>query len=379
MLLHRGLQDFKPARFDELFLLGGELLLSDKRGELLQVIDHPDILLERDGMIFLLRLHPDLQVEQLLADAGKVFGIDPLTVLAGEAVEGHLCHRVLRYALLCHPGDDLLSDIARMHPQAFDRPEIDHRGLREVKVLYLTSARIDKQSAFLIRDLAVREVLGRSRVPRVVRDLRLPVVVAERDVIEPVGEDRAVQLVLRNGREPLVLDRRREPVGHQHVVVTRSQFDLVVRYPVILDPQHVGDQMKHRVANLHLLVPEFVRRRDPGGVVVEDRVGRGRVPGLDHAVVPGDHHERDPGRVEPFERFEHRCVCLRLRLYRIEEVAGMDEDIRFFFDDRIHCRKEIVVHLLLAQVHPALRVKPVERGEAQVGVGDVDEGHFLNV
>jgi len=125
-------------------------------------------------------------------------------------------------------------------------------------------------------------------------------------------------------------------VGHQHVVVTRSQFDLVVRYPVILDPQHVGDQMKHRVANLHLLVPEFVRRRDPGGVVVEDRVGRGRVPGLDHAVVPGDHHNQDASLMEPFERFEHCCIRLRLRLHRVEEIACMDKDVGFLFYNLIY-------------------------------------------
>ena len=55
----------------------------------------------------------------------------------------------------------------------------------------------------------------------------------------------------------------------------------------------------------------------------------------------------------------------------------MDEDIRFFFDDRIHCRKEIVVHLLLAQVHAALRIEPVEGCEPEVGVGDVDEIHRI--
>jgi len=54
----------------------------------------------------------------------------------------------------------------------------------------------------------------------------------------------------------------------------------------------------------------------------------------------------------------------------------MYEHIRLCCDDSIHCQQEIVIDLLLAQVHPALRVEPVERGEAEVGVGDVDEGHL---
>jgi len=204
--------------------------------------------------------------------------------------------------------------------------------------------------------------------------------VPERDVIEPVREDRAVQLVLRNGREPLVLNRGRKPVGHQHVVVILCQFDLVVSRPVILDPKHVRDQVKDRIADLHLLVPEPVRRRDVGVVEFEHRVGRGRVPGLDHAVVPGNHHERDAGRVEPFECFEHGRVGFCLRLYGIEEVARVDEDIRLLFDDRIYCRKEIVIHLFLAQVHSGLRIKPGKSCKTEMGVGDVDEFHriFLN-
>lgn len=80
-------------------------------------------------------------------------------------------------------------------------------------------ARVNDEATFLIRDLAVGEVLRGARVPRIVRDRRLPVVVAERDVIEPVGEDRAVQLVLGHGREPLVRDHGREPVGHKDVLI----------------------------------------------------------------------------------------------------------------------------------------------------------------
>ena len=53
--------------------------------------------------------------------------------------------------------------------------------------------RIDHEAAFLIPDLAVREVLGGARVPCVRGDLRLVMVMAERDVIETVGQDRAVE------------------------------------------------------------------------------------------------------------------------------------------------------------------------------------------
>ena len=104
-------------------------------------------------------------------------------------------------------------------PCAFDRAEIRHRRLRQLQVPDLVLARVHDEAAFLIRDLAVREVLGRARVPRIVRDLALAVVVAERDVIERSREDRAVQLVLRNGGEPFVLDLRCEAVGHEDVVV----------------------------------------------------------------------------------------------------------------------------------------------------------------
>jgi len=184
--------------------------------------------------------------------------------------------------------------------------------------------------------------------------------------------------VLGNGRKPLVPDRGREPVGHQHVVVIPCQLDLVVSRPVILDPQHVGDQVEYCIPDLHILIPERVRRNNLRVVVVEDRVGRGRVPGLDHAMVPGNHNERDAGRVELFERFEHCRVGFCLRLHRIEEISGVDEDVGFLVDDRIHCRKEIIVHLLFAQVHPGFRIEPVERSEPEMGVSDVDEFHLRN-
>ena len=80
--------------------------------------------------------------------------------------------------------------------------------------------------------------------------------------------------------------------------------------------------------------------------------------------------------MEPVERFEHRGIGPGLGLDDIEEVACMDEDVRFLFYDLIYCFEEIVVDLLLAEVHPRLRIEAVERGEAKVGVGDVDEVHF---
>jgi len=90
-----------------------------------------------------------------------------------------------------------------------------------------------------------------------------------------------------------------------------------------------------------------------------------------------DAHERDASRVEAVECFEHGCVCPGPGLDDIEEVARVDEHVGFFFDNCIDCRQEVIVHLLLAEVHPALGIEPVERGEVKVGVGDVDEVHFL--
>ena len=94
---------------------------------------------------------------------------------------------------------------------------------------------IHQQPALGIRDLPVGQVLGRPRIPGIVRDLALAVIVTERDVIELVRQDRAVQFVLGHGCQPLVLDRRRKPVGHQHIVIPgRSQLDLVKGRAVIL-------------------------------------------------------------------------------------------------------------------------------------------------
>ena len=56
----------------------------------------------------------------------------------------------------------------------------------------------------------------------------------------------------------------------------------------------------------------------------------------------------------------------------------MDEDVRFLADDLIDRCEEIIVDLLFPEVHPALGVEAVERGEAKVGVGDVDEFHCVD-
>jgi len=263
----------------------------------------------------------------VFADAGKIFCVDPPAVLPRKAVERHLGHRVLRHVLPRHPVDDLCRDIAGVHSFTFDRAEVDHRGLREVEVLDRVPARVHDKAALCVRDLAVREILRGARIPRVVCDLRLVVVVAERDVVKPVREDRAVQLVLHHGSEPLVPDRGRKPVGHEHVGMIARELDLVVGRAVVLRPEHVGNQVEDRIPELHVLVPELVGGRDRGRVVLQHLIRRGRVPGLDHAVVPGDHHERDLRRVQPFERFEHGGIGPGLGLHGIEEVACVDEDV----------------------------------------------------
>ena len=78
---------------------------------------------------------------------------------------------------------------------------------------------IDEQPALGIRDLPIGKVFGRPRIPGIVRDLALAVIVPECDVIELIRKDRAVQFVLCYGCQPLVLDRGCKPVGHQHIVI----------------------------------------------------------------------------------------------------------------------------------------------------------------
>ena len=202
---------------------------------------------------------------------------------------------------------------------------------------------------------------------------------AERDVIEGVGQDRAVELVFSDGRKPLVLDRRRKAVRHEHVIPARCEFDHIVGRAVILHAEHVGDEVEDRVTVLHPLVPERVRGVDLCGVVIEDRERRGGVPGLHHAVVAGHDHERDPGIGQTRERVEHGGIGPGLGLDRIEEVARVDEHVGLFPDDHVNRSKEVIVDLLLAQVHPRFRVEPGKCGEAEVRVCDMDELHRICV
>ena len=66
------------------------------------------------------------------------------------------------------------------------------------------------------------------------------------------------------GCKALVFDRGCKPVGHQHIVITRrSQFDLVKGRAVILNAEHVRDEVEDRIADLHLLVPELIRSGYP--------------------------------------------------------------------------------------------------------------------
>ena len=231
---------------------------------------------------------------------------------------------------------------------------------------------------FSSANLPVGQVLRGARVPGIVRDLALAVVVAERDVIEICGEDRAVELVLGDGREALVFYLRSRGRGSRARWCGRGRFHLVKGRAVILRPEHVGDEVEDRVADFHLLVPEFVGRRDRD-VVSEDFERARCVPGLDHAVVAGDYHEGDSVRVEAFECFEHGRVGLGLRFDRVEEVARVDEGVGLLWMISSIADEEIVVDLLLAEVHAAFRVQPAEGRETEMGVGDVDEFHCVMI
>jgi|GEM_PF-5539628 hypothetical protein len=60
----------------------------------------------------------------------------------------------------------------------------------------------------------------------------------------------------------------------------------------------------------------------------------------------------------------HQCwlIGLGLKFDDIEEVARIDEHIGVLLDNCIYRRQEIIVHPLLAEVHPALGVEMVEHG-----------------
>ena len=84
--------------------------------------------------------------------------------------------------------------------------------------------------------------------------------------------------MLGHGCQPLVPDCGRKPVGHQHIVVTRrSQLDLVKGRAVILQAEHIGDQVEGRIPDLH----HFVR----GGLMLG---GNGTVCWAEQWVPSGE-------------------------------------------------------------------------------------------
>jgi hypothetical protein len=56
----------------------------------------------------------------------------------------------------------------------------------------------------------------------------------------------------------------------------------------------------------------------------------------------------------------------------------MDEGVGFLFYYYIDGWEEVVVDLFFAEVHSTRWVEAAECGEAEMGVGDVDELHFLD-
>ena len=80
------------------------------------------------------------------------------------------------------------------------------------------------------------------------------------------------------------------------------------------------------------------------------------------SVVRGDNHERDAGRVEPVGRFGHGRAGPGPGPDRIKEVARVDERVGLLPDDLIDRQLvEIIVDLLLAQIHAVFRVQPAKR------------------
>jgi hypothetical protein len=70
-----------------------------------------------------------------------------------------------------------------------------------------------------------------------------------------------------------------------------------------------------------------------------------------------------------------RSLGFRLGFDGIEEVANVDEHVEPQVDDIVDRPEKIIVHLLLAEVHAGPGIEAAESGEAQAGVGDVDEFH----
>jgi hypothetical protein len=56
---------------------------------------------------------------------------------------------------------------------------------------------------------------------------------------------------------------------------------------------------------------------------------------------------------------------------------GPNEHVGFQVDDIINRPEKIIVHLLFAEVHAGFRIEAAEGGETQVGIGDVNEFHWI--
>src|SRR5208283_973671 len=167
VLFHNRGEYLAAGSCNECLLLRGELLLVEERRKLREVIDRPDVLLERHGLLFPRGNDPDLKVKEQLPYRGQGPHIEALPVLPGHSVERNLHERELFGALCLHPADDLVRDLCRVPAGAGDRAAVVHRCPGQVEVIDRVPRRIDHEPAFLIPDLAVREVLGGPRVPRV--------------------------------------------------------------------------------------------------------------------------------------------------------------------------------------------------------------------
>jgi hypothetical protein len=81
--------------------------------------------------------------------------------------------------------------------------------------------------------------------------------------------------------------------------------------------------------------------------------------------------------MKPVEGFEHGRVGPGLGLDDIEEVAGMDKHVGLMAYDLIYHPQEVVIDLLLSEVHATLGIEAVECCESQMGISDMDEFHRI--
>ena len=79
-------------------------------------------------------------------------------------------------------------------------------------------------------------------------------------------------------------------------------------------------------------------------------------------MVPDDYDERDQAARSRSRSSSTVVGGPGLGLNDIEEVARVDEHVRFLVDDLINRFERIVVDLLFPEVHPALGIETVERG-----------------